>query len=172
MAIVNVDWKVLNAEDLYVILASYGAVKSVRIYLSDYGRERLEYEQAHGPGDIWLDKNSESAKLTAVDDGADAELRAQGFDPKKLRAYERQKLKYYFAIAECKTKEDAEAIYNNLDAVHLESGSVLDIRFVPEDVKFTFHTDECISMPNNYTPPQERPSGGHSKVWNVLECSL
>ena len=54
-----------------------------------------------------------------------------------LRKYELSKLRYYFAIAVCSSVTVADAIYNQLDGVEMESSSmVFDLRFVPDSIRY------------------------------------
>ena len=43
-------------------------------------------------------------------------------DPEVVRAYEKQKLKYYFAVATCDTKGTADAIYREVDGLEVRRG--------------------------------------------------
>ena len=58
----NCDWDNMSAEDIMAILQSFcsnmsldaGSVKAVTVYPSDYGLERMEAENKHGPPkEIW-----------------------------------------------------------------------------------------------------------------------
>lgn len=59
LAIQNCDWENVSAEDLMVILQSFcptgktTAVRKVTIYVSDFGKERMELESKYGPQGIW-----------------------------------------------------------------------------------------------------------------------
>lgn len=50
---VDLDWSRVRAVDVFAVLASNvpsrGTLRSVRVYLSDYGMERMEAERAKGP---------------------------------------------------------------------------------------------------------------------------
>jgi hypothetical protein len=165
-----------------------GEIKSVTIYLSDFGKERLEDESKHGPRWLWdetlVKKKQASEEKDAdggdfvrasghvgivFDDNVDEEeldiIGREGTsdtdkkDKKKkknaslplgsdadqqkelhnvlLRKYELNKLRYYFAIAECSSVAVAESLYEQLDNVEMESSSMIfDLRFVPDDVSF------------------------------------
>jgi hypothetical protein len=55
----------------------------------------------------------------------------------RLRQYENQKLKYYFAVVECSSKECAAHLYAQCDGIEFEQTSNnLDLRFIPDDVEF------------------------------------
>lgn len=77
-----------------------------------------------------------------------------GFDREKLRKYELQKLKYYYAVVTCDSVKTASAIFDNCDQLEYETSSnVLDLRFVPDDVEFSNPPKEsCDSVPDNYKP--------------------
>lgn len=58
-------------------------------------------------------------------------------DSIRLREYELNKMKYYFAIAEFKDIDTAEKVWVALDGVELEHSSmVLDLRFVPSHMRY------------------------------------
>ncbi|CAM9336850.1 unnamed protein product, partial [Chrysoparadoxa australica] len=89
------------------------------------------------------------------EDGAGNEN--EGFDKEGLRAYERQKLKYYFAVVECDSVATASSIYAEVDGLEFESSGVtLDLRFVPDDISFEGRDvrDSCKGTPSDYTAPQ------------------
>jgi len=49
----------------------------------------------------------------------------------KLRKYEIERLKYYFAIIECDSKKTAKVIYENMDGMEYEmTGLKVDLRYV------------------------------------------
>ena len=53
LAIVNMDWDHIKAADLYVVLHSFlpatGKLEHVRVFMSEFGRERLAQEAVKGP---------------------------------------------------------------------------------------------------------------------------
>lgn len=60
----------------------------------------------------------------------------EGINEIALREYERNKLKYYFAIAVFDSVETAEIIYQQLDGIEFEQSSMIfDLRFVPDDIR-------------------------------------
>ena len=56
LAVCNMDWDRVGAADLYLVLSSFcpasGTVTSVQIFVSDFGRERLEEEARLGPAEL------------------------------------------------------------------------------------------------------------------------
>lgn len=77
-----------------------------------------------------------------------------GFDQEKLRAYELQKLKYYYAVVTCDSVKTASAVFDNCDQLEYETSSnLLDLRFVPDDVEFINPPkDTCETVPDHYKP--------------------
>lgn len=70
-------------------------------------------------------------------------------DPVKLREYERQRMRYFYAVIECDCKKTAEKIYEQCDGMDFEmSGIQIDLRFVPEDQVFPHEPKEvCDEVP-------------------------
>lgn len=63
LAICNMDWDRVRADDLLVLLSSFkpakGSVASLGVYLSDFGAEKLAEEERHGPVLSKLGNNKE-----------------------------------------------------------------------------------------------------------------
>ncbi len=152
-AVVNLDWDHLKASDLYLTLSSFqptsGKLQSVKIYLSDFGRQKMALEQIAGPPkDLFKTQDEEAEnQIIQTDDG-------QLLDMSKLRQYQLGRLRYYYAIVDCDSIETAKRIYEECDGAEYEaSGNFFDIRFVPNDVSFDDKpTDECHTMPVMHEP--------------------
>ncbi|XP_003748223.1 ESF1 homolog [Galendromus occidentalis] len=134
IALCNMDWQNLRAEDLFVLMHSFvpadGVVHRVRIFPTQFGKERMLAETKHGP------------KLKSKDAQA-------------LRKYEFDRLKYYYAVVECDNERTANAIYESCDGTEFQtSGTKLDLRFIPDDMEFdeSEQTDFCDSLPTEYEP--------------------
>jgi hypothetical protein len=77
-------------------------------------------------------------------------------DTEKVRQYEKDKLKYYYAVITCDSVKTGIAVYNECDGMEYETSSnVLDLRFVPDDTKFERKPrDSAETIPRNYKPPE------------------
>ncbi|XP_061845213.1 ESF1 homolog [Colius striatus] len=127
LAVCNMDWDRLKAKDLLALFNSFtpkgGAVFSVKIYPSEFGKERLKEEEQKGPVELFdLPEN------TTENDGLYRE---------KLREYQFKRLKYFYAVVECDSPETANKIYEECDGLEFESScSFIDLRFIPDNVTF------------------------------------
>uniref|UniRef100_A0AC34RMI5 NUC153 domain-containing protein n=1 Tax=Panagrolaimus sp. JU765 TaxID=591449 RepID=A0AC34RMI5_9BILA len=126
LAICNMDWDKIRAEDLFLVLNSFkppsGKLLKLSIYLSDFGAERVKKEMQEGPQINPIDdskKDKEAAEVEAV------------------RHYQFERMKYYYAIAEFDSIETATHIYEQCDRMEYESSGIqLDLRFVPDETTF------------------------------------
>lgn len=166
LAVCNVDWDRIKAEDLFLLFHSFkketGQVLSVKIYPSQFGKERMEEEKIRGPKeltDVVLSDDEEDSnfnrKLKNDDDVLDTEDSAIS---EKLRQYQINRLKYFYAVVECDSKDTAAVLYDQLNGMEYESSaSALDVRVIPDDVDFDEDepTQECYSLPTigDYKPP-------------------
>lgn len=134
LAVVNMDWNQVKAVDIFMMLRSFlpkgGQIKSVAVYPSEFGLKRMEEEAVRGPVALLDDENKKDDE--GVDDEDDHEI-----DPEKLRAYEKSRLRYYYAVVECDSISTADYLYKACDGVEFErSSNVLDLRFIPESMEF------------------------------------
>ncbi|PVU91097.1 hypothetical protein BB559_004307 [Furculomyces boomerangus] len=150
IAAVNMDWENLRAVDLLASFTGFkpasGSVLSIKIYISDFGKERIKAETEQGPPTN-VYSNETKKKPIEYEEG-------DGFDQSSLRKYELEKLKYYYAIAECDSVETASAIYDNCDSTEFESSAnQFDLRFVPDETEFADEpVDVATRVPDNYKP--------------------
>ncbi|KAJ4964622.1 hypothetical protein NE237_016471 [Protea cynaroides] len=145
LAVVNMDWSQVKAVDLFVLLSSFlpkgGQILSVAIYPSEFGLKRMEEEAVRGPVGLF-DSDKERS-----DDDEDDEI-----DKEKLRAYEKSRLRYYYAVVECDSSATADYLYKACDGVEFErSSNVLDLRFIPDSMEFKHPPREIATQPpTNY----------------------
>ncbi|XP_029449418.1 ESF1 homolog isoform X2 [Rhinatrema bivittatum] len=127
LAVCNMDWDRLKAKDLLALFNSFkpkgGIIFSVKIYPSEYGKDRLKQEELRGP-----------VELTSLAEDVTT-------DPKiyreKMREYQFNRLKYFYAVVECDCPDTANKIYEECDGLEFESScSFVDLRFIPDDVTF------------------------------------
>ena len=174
LAIVNVDWDQLKAVDLFVLVNAFkppmGHVKSVKIYPSEFGKERMQREAIEGPpkeifastniSDCLSEKESDSDSDEECDPLKDLKLaktlveESGNFDQAALRRYQLERLRYFYAVVECDSLGTAAAIYHHCDGREFEtSTNTLDLRYIPEDVEFNEDevSDSASSIPKKYT---------------------
>jgi hypothetical protein len=92
LAVKGLDWRHVDCSDVYHLASSFkgsGIIKAVSKYQSLFGKERLAYEQLHGPKWDYPGLDQESA----------------------LRQYERDRLKYYYFVIELDSPATADRIY-------------------------------------------------------------
>lgn len=149
---------------------STGAVRSVAVYPSMFGLERMRRDALLGPPkEIWADGEKQQPQQADDDVDAEGDWSAatngrkkkpassihKGFSSLKLRRYELEKLRYYYAVVDCDSVATASAIYTNCDGLEFEqSANVLDLRFIPDGMSFEQQPrDTATEVPSNYVPP-------------------
>ena len=177
LAVVNLDWDNIRATDLMAVFSSFipstGRITKISIYPSDFGRERMDREDMEGPPkDIFpsqkvdseisdLSEQSESEGVEQEDNDSKIkksiieEDKGIEFDSAKLRRYQLERLRYFFAVIDCSSTTVAEAIYNAVDGTeYLTTANFFDLRFISKDTDFEsdIPRDECERIPHNYKP--------------------
>ncbi|KAK0659495.1 putative Pre-rRNA-processing protein ESF1 [Cercophora samala] len=189
-AVVNFDWDHIKSVDLMALFSSFvppgGRIEKVSIYPSEFGKERMQREELEGPPrEIFKkgkgegsdgEEDAESEGFSDEDDEdsdeeVKRELLAEGddrdFDSDKLRTYQLDRLRYYYAVAVCSDKGTAHKIYEATDGTeYLSSSNFLDLRFIPDDTTFDDEPrDECTVVPAGYKPVEFVTDAlQHSKV--------
>lgn len=165
LAVCNMDWDRIRAVDLMVLLNSFtptgGLIRSVTIYPSEFGLERMKTEDVQGPTELVKQASKNQKKYTeAEDDDSDSGDDDEGpideneegssYHMEKLRKYQLNRLKYFYAIVECDSPNTANNIYTECDGMEYESSATrLDLRFVPDDTTFEQDPREtCTGMPD------------------------
>uniref|UniRef100_A0A3P8TZ83 ESF1, nucleolar pre-rRNA processing protein, homolog (S. cerevisiae) n=1 Tax=Amphiprion percula TaxID=161767 RepID=A0A3P8TZ83_AMPPE len=148
LAVCNMDWDRMKAKDLLALLNSFtphgGAVLSVKIYPSEFGKERLKVEETQGP-----------LELKALPDDSEDDTEEERVYREKMRDYQFKRLKYFYAVVECDSVETSAKIYEECDGYEYESScSVLDLRFIPDDMTFDEEPKDVVTDVNlsAYTP--------------------
>ena len=181
LAVVNLDWDHVRAIHLYKIFSSLlsptgapvafgskaggsskkstasvvrGKVLGVRVYPSEFGKERMAREEKEGPpAEIF--KKKRELKAEEINERTVYEVgNEEEYDEDALRKYQLERLRYvsmirsgnpphaglcryYYAIVECDSVEAASHVFDELDGTELErSANVLDLSFVPNDMTF------------------------------------
>ncbi|CAH2055339.1 unnamed protein product [Thlaspi arvense] len=150
LAIVRMDWRYVSANDLYVVLNSFvpkdGRILSVAVYPTDFGLERMKEEEIHGPAIDGGKKKEDN------DDDEEEEEEDEDVINEELRDYEKSRLKYYCAVAECDSVATADHLYKSCDGIEFEkSSNKLDLRFIPDSTEFKHPPrDIATEAPANY----------------------
>lgn len=172
IACVNLDWDNVRAVDLMKAFSSFapsgGRVKKVTVYPSEFGKERMQREELEGPPkEIFAkDKPEDGEGYLGPDESDDEEVdektiikedKGEEFDSAKLRKYQLERLRYYYAVVECDSERTAQHIYENCDGAEYEaSANFFDLRFIPEEVGFEDDEprDFCDKEPTEYVPQE------------------
>ena len=132
------DWDRIKARDLYVLFNSFvpqgGALRSVTIYPSQTGLEKMAEEEKLGPREFR--EGGAGNKESAGDRGGGDEGMGE-LNRARLRQYQLNRLKYFYAVLVCDSKETASKIYEDCDSTEYEKSTCrIDLRFVPDDMTF------------------------------------
>ncbi|CAG9858356.1 unnamed protein product [Phyllotreta striolata] len=153
LAACNMDWDRIRAVDLMVLFNSFlnpgSIIKSVAIYPSEFGKQRMKEEEVKGPTELVEAKEDELSDENENEEGSNYHM-------EKLRQYQLNRLKYYYAIIAFDNANTANKVYTECDGMEYESSAIkLDLRFVPEDMSFDDEPKEfCDKLPevNKYQP--------------------
>ncbi|KAI7830564.1 hypothetical protein BC939DRAFT_392448 [Gamsiella multidivaricata] len=172
-ACVNLDWDHVKSIDLFKVFSGFkpekGAIRSVKIYPSEFGKERMEREEREGPPPEIFQKASASKNKDDEDEDEDEEdeeidektlIRNQTdegneqVDSEALRRYQLDRLKYYYAVVDCDSVETAKAICEACDGAEYESSAnFFDLRYIPDGMEFDdMPRDSAFGAPENYKP--------------------
>lgn len=90
----------------------------------------MEEEKLKGPPEL-------VEQTLPVDQEEVEDKKGSKYHREKLRQYQINRLKYYYAVVDCDSPETANSIYEQLNGMEYESSSVrFDIRFIPDDMTF------------------------------------
>ncbi|KAF1927965.1 uncharacterized protein M421DRAFT_92804 [Didymella exigua CBS 183.55] len=188
LAAVNMDWDNIRASDILAVANSFvpadGRILNVVIYPSEFGMERMQREEIEGPPREIFSSTAKKDEnnITTLEDDSDASEAEAGspakenlqtgedgeeFDSTKLRSYQLDRLRYYYAVITCSSANVAKSIYDNLDGrEYLTSANFFDLRFVPDGTEFDQDPhDECSKLADGYKPNEFTTDAlTHSKV--------
>ncbi|XP_076662015.1 ESF1 homolog isoform X2 [Halictus rubicundus] len=156
LAVCNMDWDRIRAVDLIVLFNSFlpsgGIIRSVTIYPSEFGLQRMKEEEITGPKELIEMSNKEDI------DNENEDEEGSTYQMEKLRQYQLNRLKYYYAVVVFDSPETANKIYTECDGTEYESTATkLDLRFIPDDTEFDQTPKEvCDEVPelSKYQPRQ------------------
>ncbi|KAF0905261.1 hypothetical protein E2562_003862 [Oryza meyeriana var. granulata] len=176
LAVVNMDWDHIKAVDLYMVMTSClpkgGRVLSVSIYPSEFGLECMKIESTKGPAALVDLNGSDGEKSDDNDDddeeedSSDAEHDSET-ENNKLRSYELNRLRYYYAVVVCDSSATANHLYMSLDGTEfLKTSNVFDLQFIPDSMEFKhLARDVATEAPPSYKEPNfETRALQHSRV--------
>lgn len=119
LALMNYEWGKIKVGDIFIFLSSFlplgGEIINVRLYQSEFGKDRMKKEQEHGPIAIW-DEN----KLEDYEEN-ESNVRLNDF---KVRKYELDRLKYYYSIIEFDSGKTADIVFSQCNGIELESTEI------------------------------------------------
>ncbi|KAI7332350.1 hypothetical protein KC315_g4704, partial [Hortaea werneckii] len=192
IAAVNMDWDNIRASDILAVAQSFlpgsGRVEKVTVFPSEFGRERIEKEELEGPPrEIFassaraqddIEDEESGARSSDDEEDEDEKIRKQllsnqadeggEFDTAKLRQYQLERLRYYYAVIETDSTPAAKALYDSMDGrEYLTTANFFDLRFIPDEVSFEEDTpkEECSKLPEGYKPNDFKTEAlTHSKV--------
>ena len=127
LAVCNMDWDRVGADDLYLALSSFcppgGRLLKVSVYVSEFGKKRLAEEDQLGPVELRGDsKRKKESEAEAME---------------RIRKYQVNRLKYYYAVAEFNSAIAANRVYTQCDGNEYElSATRFDLRFIPDEMEF------------------------------------
>lgn len=192
IAIVNLDWDHIRATDLMAVLSSFvsagrGTIQNVAIYPSEFGKERIAKEEMEGPPkEVFAPRKADekhviepilSEEEEDEDEEAEEDKIAKSmikedtgaeFNSAKLRRYQLERLRYFYAVVTCSSAAVAQGIYESVDGTeYLTTANFFDLRFVPDETDFSGDKprDLCDQVPNGYKPTEFITDAlQHSKV--------
>ncbi|GFF86379.1 pre-rRNA-processing protein esf1 [Aspergillus udagawae] len=196
IAVVNLDWDNIRAEDLMAVFSSFvptgGRVLKVSVYPSEFGKERMEREETEGPPrEIFATSRRQEEDNEENEEDFDSEEeeekikqsmlkedQGEEFNSTQLRKYQLERLRYFYAVLTFSSKDVAKHVYDSVDgAEYLSSANFFDLRFVPDDTDFSDDKprDECERIPDGYQPNEFVTDAlQHSKVkltWDAEDKS-
>ncbi|XP_037081959.1 ESF1 homolog [Pollicipes pollicipes] len=158
LAVCNMDWDRIKAQDLMVLLSSFappsGVIREVAIYPSEFGKKRMAEEEERGPSELFGDREEEEEEDKDEDDSSDDERKADPETAERdrmefVRRYQLSRLRYFYAVVSCDSRQTAGALYDQCEGLEFESSaSRVDLRFIPDGMEFDEEPRErCSAVP-------------------------
>ncbi|XP_037453664.1 pre-rRNA-processing protein esf1-like isoform X1 [Triticum dicoccoides] len=182
LAVVNMDWDHIKAVDLYMVMTSCipegGRVVSVSIYPTEFGLKCMNIEATQGPsaligadgdgdGDEDGEDDNNDDDNDDDDDGEEDSDLDYETENNKLRTYELNKLRYYYAVVVCDCSTTADHLYTTLDGTEfLKTANVFHLQFIDDSKEFKYPArDVATEAPLSYKAPDfETPALQRTKV--------
>ena len=99
------------------------------------GKKGKKAQNADDDSELSMESDSESE--SASDDVGAAKAEDPAVANERMRQYERDRMRYYYAVAEFDTVDTAHAVYKECDGLEFERSSCkLDLRYVQDDQSF------------------------------------
>ncbi|KAK2962266.1 putative ESF1 like protein [Blattamonas nauphoetae] len=167
LAILNLDWETVHLKDIYLCLKSAlpstGSLKTIKLYLSEFGKKMMQKDISDGPQaviaalhgvsldemmqkDEEIEVNEEQEQESSTDDSASPGTHLKSSrelseekqkENEAMREYEASKLRYFYAVADFDSVATANHIYAECNDVEImDSGNALDLRVVPDEETF------------------------------------
>lgn len=127
-----------------------------------------EEEEEEEEDDVGIDDGDEAQSHSDSTDDAsassgDEQIKQQilkpsngaEFNSAKLRRYQLERLRYYYAVITCSSIPVAQAIYDAIDGTeYLTTANFFDLRYIPDETDFSDDKprDECETIPDGYKP--------------------
>lgn len=161
LALTNMDWDNVTAVDLFALFSSFCKgdmmITKVEILPSLYGLEQMKNDSLFGPKKDIFDKKEENEEGVKKEDNwkefeDDEEIEGMGYNQNKLRKYELNKMKYFYAVVHCNNKKTAAKIFSEYNGMEFELSNIrLTMSFVADSLKFPQKAkDRATEIPPDY----------------------
>lgn len=149
LALTNMDWDNMNAVDILAIFNSLCkgdmVVLKVDIYPSLYGIEQMKKDTLYGPPKELFEKVKSKKKEEEFEEEEDLHVKDL-YDQDQLRKYEKNKMRYFYAVIHCNSTQTAEKIYSEYNNYDFELSNIsLALSFISDELVFPQQLKESAS---------------------------
>jgi hypothetical protein len=180
--VTNLDWDAIGGKDLFVLFSSFcttGTIEKVEVYPSLFGLEQMKRDTMYGPPKELFADTAERSQIKRKRRKGDAEFQEDDENFQldendneanlaRLRKYEINKMKYFYAIVTCNKRSTAAKIYEEYNGFEFELTSLkLSMSYVAKGQEFPQKVKEvCTEVPSTYNFDPNRVSRAlnHSTV--------